>query len=40
MLYGPIHSAEECTTVLYHAVKVHFLEEVALSLAEVICVKP
>lgn len=40
MLYGPIHSAEECTTVLYQAVKVHFLKEVTLSLTEVIRVKP
>lgn len=40
MFYGPIHSAEECTTVLYNAVKVHFLKEVTLSLTEVICVKP
>lgn len=40
MFYSPIHSAEERTTVLYQAVKVHFLEEVTLRLAEVIGVKP
>lgn len=40
MFYGPIHSAEECTTVLYQAVKVHFLKEVTLSLTEIIGVKP
>jgi len=40
MFYGPIHSAEESPTVLHQAVKVHFLEEVTLSLTEVICVKP
>ncbi len=40
MFYGPVHCAEECTAILYQAVKVHFLKEVALSLTEVICVKP
>lgn len=40
MFYGPIHSAKECATVLYQAVKVHFLKEVTLSLTEIICVKP
>lgn len=40
MFYGPIHSAEECTAILYQAVKMHFLKEVTLSLTEVICVKP
>lgn len=40
MFYSPIHSAEERTTVLYQAVKVHFLKEVTLRLAEVISVKP
>lgn len=40
MFYGPIHSTEECATVLYQAVKVHFLKEVTLSLTEIICVKP
>lgn len=40
MFYGPIHSAEECTTVLYQAVEVYFLKEVTLSLTEIIRVKP
>lgn len=40
MFYGPVHSAEECTTVLHQAVKVHLLEEVALSLAEIVGVEP
>lgn len=40
MFYGPVHSAEECPTVLYQAMKVHLLKEVTLSFTEVICVKP
>lgn len=40
MFYGPVHSAEECATVLHEAVKVHLLEEVALSLAEIVGVEP
>lgn len=40
MFYSPIHSAEEGTAVLYQAVKVNFVKEVALSFTEVIRVKP
>lgn len=40
MFYGPIHSAEEGTTVLHEAVKVHLLKEVTLSLTEIISVEP
>lgn len=40
VFYGPVHSAEERAAVLHQAVKVHLLQEVALSLAEVICVEP
>lgn len=40
MFNGPIHSAEECTTVLYQAVEVNFLKEVTLRLTVVVCIKP
>lgn len=40
MFYGPIHGAEEGTTVLHEAVKVHLLKEVTLSLTEIISVEP
>lgn len=40
VFYGPVHGAEEGTAVLHQAVKVDFLKEVALRLAEVVRVKP
>lgn len=40
MFYGPVHSAEERATVLHQAVKVHLLEKVTLSLAEIVGVEP
>lgn len=40
MFYGPVHGAEEGAAVFYQAVKVNLLQKVALSLAEIIRVKP
>lgn len=40
VFYGPVHGAEEGTTVLYQAVEVNLLQEVTLGLAEVIGVEP
>lgn len=40
MFDGTIHSAEECTTVLNKAVKVHLLKKVTASFTEVVCVEP
>lgn len=40
MFYGPVHGAEEGAAVFYQAVKVNLLQKVALSLTEIIRVKP
>lgn len=40
MFYGPVHGAEERTAVFYQAVEVNLLQEVAMSLAEIVRVKP
>lgn len=40
MLDGSIQGAEEGATFLHQAVEVHFMEEVTLGIAEVLCAKP
>lgn len=40
MFDGPIQGAEEGTTFLHHAVEMHFMEEVAVGITEILRTKP
>lgn len=40
MFDGPVQGAEECATLLHHAVEVRLVEEVTLGITEVLGTKP
>lgn len=40
MLYGAIQGAEESAAFFHHTMEMHFVEKVALGIAEVLCTKP